>query len=204
VVRVWTISAAAGVDGRSIATALAQTLDIPMLDRQALLKLFGESGTTEDMDARVTSRLQRLGLEYAAWFGAAQAAQELSFLTQLAERGRKLMGRLGHTRCVILAPAAVGAIDETESALHTRVWAPIDWRVDRLARERMLNAHEARDRVRELDRTQRQFASRLFNLDLDDPHRFSLVVNAREVGREPAVRAILAAGGAPQPETVQI
>jgi hypothetical protein len=85
VVRVWTISAAAGVGGRSIATALAQTL--PMLDRQALLKLFGEDGTTEDLDARVTSRLQRLGLEYAAWFGAAQAAQELSFLMQLASAG---------------------------------------------------------------------------------------------------------------------
>jgi hypothetical protein len=204
VVWVWTISAEAGVGGRSIATALAQTLDIPMLDRQALLKLFGEEGTTEDLEARVTGRLQRLGLEYAAWFGAAQAGQELSFLMQLAERGRELMGRLGHTRCVILAPAAVGALADTESALHTRVWAPLDWRVDRMAQERMLSAHEARDRVRELDRTQRQFASRLFNLDLDDPHRFSLVVNARELGREPIVRAILAAGGAPQPETVEI
>jgi hypothetical protein len=50
-----------------------------------------------------------------------------------------------------------------------------------MARERLLNADGARDRVRELDRTQRQFASRLFNLDLDDPHRFSLVVNAREI-----------------------
>jgi hypothetical protein len=196
VVRVWTISAAAGVGARWIAEALAGRLDIPMLDRDALMELSGESGTAADVDQRVYNRLQTLGLEFAAGFGAVQAAQEISFLTGLSARGRSLLEEVGHSRCVIYAPSAAGALQEHDSALHTRLWAPFDWRVENFARMHMLNADDAKHQVKQLDRVQKQFASRLFDIDLDDLSRFSVAINARVVARERIVETLLGAGGA--------
>ncbi len=194
-VRVWTISAQSGVDGRRVATELADTLQIPLLDRDALLELTGQGGTADDLDDHMYNRVQQLGLTFAANFGAVQATQELQFLTELGERSREVMKRLGHERCVILAPSAVGAMPDHDQALHVRLWAPIEWRIERYAGMCMVSAAEAKHRVRELDRVQGEFASRLYQLDLNDLHRFDVAFNARTVDPRRLVAAILAAGG---------
>lgn len=80
-VRLWTISAEAGLGGRQVAVAVAEALDIPMLDRAALLELSGDGETLEQVDDRLHGRLQTLGLVYAAGFrcrrsvGGADCAQ---------------------------------------------------------------------------------------------------------------------------------
>lgn len=197
-VRLWTISAEAGVGGRQVAQAVAEALDIPMLDRAALLELSGEGETLEQVDSRLHGRLQTLGLVYAAGFGAAEALEELTALNRLSERGRDVLEQLGHERCVIYAPSAA-ALVQNPSALHARLWAPLEWRIDRYARDHVINAENARDQVRQLDRLQHEFAHRLFDLDLDDLRRFTVAINASLLGHDQTVAALLSAGGAGRP-----
>jgi hypothetical protein len=170
-----------------------------MLDRAALLELAGERGSVEDVDDHLHGRLQTLGLQYAAVFGATEALDELTALGRLSERGRDVLRQLGHERCVIYAHSVAGALQDHESALHVRLWAPVDWRVDHYARLHVVSAEQARDRVRQLDRLQRDLAAQLFDLDVDDLRRFTVAINARQVGLDQIVAAILSAGGAEHP-----
>ncbi len=194
-VRLWTISAEAGLGGRQVAVAVAEALDIPMLDRAALLELSGDGETLEQVDDRLHGRLQTLGLVYAAGFGAAEALEELTALNRLSERGRDVLEQLGHERCVIYAPSAV-ALVQNPAALHVRLWAPLEWRIESYARDHVVSAEKARDQVRQLDRLQHEFAHRLFDLDLDDLRRFTVAINASLMGRDQIVAALLSAGGA--------
>lgn len=195
-IRVWTISAEAGIGGRAVAEAVASTLEIPMLDRAALLELSGEGGSVEDVDSHLHGRLQTLGLQYATVFGASEALDELTALERLSARGRDVLQQLGHERCVIYAHSAAGALQDHDSALHVRLWAPVDWRVERYARLHAVNAEQARDRVRQLDRLQRDLATQLFDLDVDDLRRFTLAIDARRVGPDQIAAAVLGAGAA--------
>jgi hypothetical protein len=196
VVRVWTISAEAGVGGRKIADALAASLGIPMLDRAALLELSGEGGSVEDVDSRLHGRLQTLGLQYAAVFGATEALDELTALERLSQRGRDVLKQLGHERCVIYAHSVAGALEDHESALHLRLWAPVEWRIEHYAHDHVVSVEDARDRVHQLDRLQRDLATHLFDLDVDDLRRFTLAMNASRVSGDHIVAAVLGAGGA--------
>lgn len=121
--------------------------------------------------------------------------EELTALNRLSERGRDVLEQLGHERCVIYAPSAV-ALVQNPAALHVRLWAPLEWRIESYARDHVVSAEKARDQVRQLDRLQHEFAHRLFDLDLDDLRRFTVAINASLMGRDQIVAALLSAGGA--------
>jgi hypothetical protein len=167
-----------------------------MLDRESLLHLTGETESLEDVDRHLYRGVRKLGLQFAVGFGAAEAAQELTFLKQLATTSRPAWEELGHSRCVIYAPSAMGALSDHCSALHVRMWAPFDWRVEQYARGHVCSAAKARDEVKKLDRLQHDFARQLFGLNLDDLHRFGLAIDASLMDRDRIVETLLSAGGA--------
>lgn len=79
--------------------------------------------------------------------------------------GVVLMGRGGN---LILGP---------ERGFHIRVVCPIEHRIENLVKYKSLGPKEARTIIERSDNIRREFISKVFKVDLDNPHYYDLVIN---------------------------
>jgi hypothetical protein len=122
--RIWTISAAAGVGGERIAAELAAVAGVSLFDFRALSSLAGDQlgdvPDLADLEERVGGRLNAIGLSLAMiGSGSALAVSELEFRRTLPELGRAVLGgEAVRSSCVILAPSAFLGLRDHVSAIH--------------------------------------------------------------------------------------
>ena len=133
--RIWTISAEAGAGGERVAAELAAVAGVSLLDFKALSSLaqdrIGDVPDLADLEERVGGRLNAIGLSLAMiGTGSALAVSELEFRRTLPELGRAVLGEAARSPCVILAPTAYLGLRDHESAIHVRIHAPLEWRIN--------------------------------------------------------------------------
>jgi len=80
-------------------------------------------------------------------------------------------------RLVVVSPSVTHQLPVTGCGLRVRLTAPLKHRVSRVAAEENLAPAVAERRVRDYDREMRARIQTLYNLDLDEPTNFDLVVN---------------------------
>jgi cytidylate kinase-like protein len=142
---VWTIDAEPGTGGRDIARRLAEAVDVPLVDGLR----------AED----AAGRLVRYGLAFGLATGAAcELALELDRLKECRAALERAASTAARTPCVILGPAAHGALAGHPSALHVEIRAPRDWRTRRLAATRCVPLARARRELARADRRRRRAA----------------------------------------------
>jgi cytidylate kinase len=76
-----------------------------------------------------------------------------------------------------------------------RLRGPLDRRIDEYRREHVVDRRCAEKAVRRDDHLQHAWVRTLYDADVDDPGRFSLVLDASRFTTERIVEILLAAGG---------
>jgi hypothetical protein len=197
---VWTISAQEGTGGARIAAALAAAADVSLVDRETLALLVHEADPAlpelDDLEGRFGGRLKLLSLSTAMTAGSVDAFLEVELRQKLPTIGRAVIGQAARSPCVIHAGAGFAALPEDHpSAIHVRVWAPLAWRITAYQREQIVDRHCAEKALKCDDQRQKDLVRSLYHVDLDDPRRFSLVLDASRFSPDRIVEILLAAGG---------
>lgn len=94
--------------------------------------------------------------------------------------GVVLIGRGAHVICANLS-----------HALHVRLIAPLEARVQHIADYFKLSEKEAAEYVERTDRVRKQYIRRYFGEDVADPHQYHLVINSGKVGYQEAAKIIV-------------
>jgi cytidylate kinase-like protein len=196
---VWTISAQEGTGGTRIASGLAEAAHVPLLDREGLALLAHEVEPTlpalDDLEARF-GRFTMLSLSAALSVGAAEAFHEVELRQKLPALGRAVLGEAARSSCVIYAPAAFAALSDHPSAIHVRLCAPLECRIASYRREHLVDRRCADKELRRADHRMQAWVKSLYRANIDDAHRFSLVLDTSRFSPERIVEILLAATGA--------
>ena len=94
--------------------------------------------------------------------------------------GVVLIGRGAHIICANLS-----------HALHVRLVAPLDSRIQHIADYLGLSEKEAAEYVHKHDRDRMQYVRRYFGADITNPHHYHLAINSGKVGYEETARIIV-------------
>jgi Cytidylate kinase-like family len=196
--RVWTISAEAGAGGERVAADLAAAAEVPLLDFKALSSLMPEElGDVPDLahlEERVGGRLNAIGLSLAMiGTGSALALSELEFRRTLPELGRAVLGEAARTSCVILAQSAFLGLRDHVSAIHVRIHAPLEWRIDAYQRDNVVDRAAAERAVKHDDHMTRTWVKTMYHANMDDYSLFSVVVDASRFSTQQVVEMLVAA-----------
>jgi cytidylate kinase len=128
--------------------------------------------------------------------GSVDAFKELQLRNTLPELGRAVVSEAANRACVILAPAAFAALQEHPSAIHIRLHASLDWRIENYQRENLVDRRCAEKTLKRDDHLTNTWVKTLYHLDIDDPRHFSIVLDASRLSTDRLVDVLLAAGGA--------
>jgi hypothetical protein len=196
--RIWTISAAAGAGGERIAADLAEAAGVPLLDFKVLSSLLPDElrdvPDLAHLEERVGGRLNAIGLSLAMiGTGSALALSELEFRRTLPELGRAVLGEAARSSCVILAQSAFLGLRDHVSAVHVRIHAPLEWRIDAYQRDNVIDRGAAERAVKHDDHMTRTWVKTLYHANLDDYSLFSVVLDASRLSPERVVEMLIAA-----------
>jgi len=196
--RVWTISAEAGVGGERVAADLAAAAGVSLMDFKALSgmapDLLGGVPDLADLEERVGGRLNAIGLSLAMiGTGSAEAVSELEFRRTLPELGRTLLSEAARSSCVVIAPSAYLALRDHVSAVHVRIHAPLDWRIGAYQRDHVVDRGAAERAVKHDDQITRTWVKTLYHVNLDDYALFSVVLDASRFSSQRIVDMLIAA-----------
>jgi hypothetical protein len=196
--RVWTISAAAGAGGERIAADLADAAGVSLVDFKALSSLasdrLGDVPDLASLEARVGGRLNAIGLSLALIGTASGVAEsELEFRRTLPELGRAVLGEAARSPCVILAPSAYLGLRDHVSAIHVRIHAPLEWRIDAYRRDNVVDRGAAERAVKHDDHMTRTWVKTIYHTNLDDYSLFSVVIDASRFHSQRIVEMLMAA-----------
>jgi cytidylate kinase len=97
-----------------------------------------------------------------------------------------------HGGGVILGRGAAFMVRGQKGNLAVRFTAPLEWRIENMAKAAEITAAEARSRIHEIDSARRAFIRNYFSADIDDPRNFDLVINNEFMDVEDSVAVIRA------------
>jgi hypothetical protein len=195
---VWTISAQEGTNGARIAAELALAAGVSLLDRESLAVMAHEADPALPQLDEVQSRFGRftmLSLSTAISVGSAEACKEVELRHRLPDLGRAVLGEAARSSCVIYLPAAFAALQEHPAAIHVRLRAPLECRLAAYQREHLVDRRAAEKALKREDNRMQAWVRSLYHADIDDPQRFSLVLDASRFSHDRIVETLLAAGG---------
>jgi cytidylate kinase len=86
--------------------------------------------------------------------------------------------------CILIGRGSCIILEDVPSLISFRLIAKDSVRLERLEKEFSWNEKQARQRVEESDTNRKGFHKSFFNVDLDDPTRFHLVMNTGILGVE--------------------
>jgi hypothetical protein len=197
---VWTISAQPGTPGVEVAVGLSARAGVPLFDRKSLQPIVHEFspelGDLDDVEGRFGGRLNALALGAAMSFAAPAAFGEYELRRKLPDLGRRVLGDVARHSAVIFAAAAASALADHASAVHARLWAPKGWRVAAYSRSELVDREKAAHEVGHADHVERAWVHALFDVRVDDPTLYTVVLDASRLPVDRIVGVLLAAADA--------
>ena len=113
----------------------------------------------------------------------------------MPELGRKVIDEVARRPAVILSAAAAQALPDHPGAVHARLWAPKEWRVAAYSRTEVANRASAAREVAHADHVERAWIRALFDVRVDDPALYTVVLDASRLAPDRIVDLLLAAAG---------
>lgn len=186
-IRPWiTISRCFGSGGGEIAQRLSARLNYEIFDREIVDTLVRESAfrsaILESLDERDRSSLE-------IWIEGLLRGR----LVDKEDYLRSLIRVIGvialHGHAIIVGRGA-NLILDSDRGIHVRIVAPLDQRIETIARIRSMAPDEARKLVEQVDEERAAFIRRHFHRQIEDPLSYDLVVNSARLGVGTAVELI--------------
>ena len=181
---VITISRQLGTGGEDLARQLADRLGFALVDRVGLEQLVLTYGLDEqdlgEIQERPPTLWQRLLSDRRLYLELVE-----SFVKDMAEQENLiLLGRGG--QC---------AFQDTADALHVRLVASEEARLELLSRGEHLDRHALLEQLRQSERDQQRFIDYLYGRHIDDPLLYDLVIRTDRMDAEACLQVVVQAVG---------
>jgi cytidylate kinase len=167
------VSRLPGSGGRLFANRLAESLKIDFFDREIVHEIAESAHLSE---ALVNSLDERVRSQLGEWVRMLEDERHLwpyEYLHHLS----KVIGTIArHGRAVILGRGAGFLLAQGE-CLRVLVVAPLETRVQRIARKLKLNDVEARRQVLRLENDRKAFIRKYFHAEMTEPSWYDVVFN---------------------------
>lgn len=176
---VITISRQMGSLGCQISEEIARSLDYRVVWREVINEAAIRAGVPEVALATI-DELDLLGIRPSVQARKAYHSAVSTFMKELASEGNVIIiGRAGQ---VILR--------EFVNTFHVRLYAPFEIRVERIARRHQVSLETARVQVNASDESRRQYLKKYYNVRLDDPELYDLMLNTAHINPETAASTV--------------
>lgn len=183
---VITVSREPGSGGGIVAKKVAEQLGLDLFHGEIIQKI----AESADTSSRILETLDEKGLSVLDdWISTLVNRRHL-WPDQYLKHLMKVIGTIGkHGRAVIVGRGA-NFILPREVRFRVRIVAPLDTRVQNVAREFGVSSEEARRRVLRTESDRRAFGRKYFHADITDPVNYDLVINTGTLSIDAAVEAI--------------
>lgn len=172
---VVTISRQLGSLGFEIGNLVADCLGYHVVWRELINEAALRSGTP-DVALAVIDELGLLGMAPTPKNSTAYLQAVRTIVLELAGKGNVvLVGRAGQR---ILA--------DYPGTVHVRLIAPLDLRIQRIAREQKISVDAARAQIEASDRSRRLYLKRYYQADWEDASLYDLLINTGRISSREA------------------
>jgi len=194
-----TISRQTGSGGTYIGYLAAKKLGFRYLDREILQQTASETGIEprmlESFDGRSVSLLERIINSFCV--GTPEVPGTPTFRKPIYNKDlfalqsgiiRQIAGRCSS---VIVGRGGFYILKDMPGVLHVFVHAPLDYRVERIMKEKKMAEKDARAMVQESDRTRTKFIRDMTGTDWTDARNFHLCLDARAISLDEGADMIM-------------
>jgi len=174
-----TISGYMGCGVPEIAHNVATGLNLEIYDDQELLELAPKVGIlSEDLEA-----LRNPGFFSRLFRNSPQVYMDYmdAIIYEISRRGEGVI--IGHGSHILL--------QDFGCALHVRINAPEAARLEIIRKQGELDVDAARKLLQKTDNKQRKFSRLAFDMDLDDPDLYDLILNSAKIGYETIAKLVM-------------
>lgn len=176
---VITISRQMGSLGRQVADEISLRLNFRVVWREVINEAASRAGVPEVALATI-DELDLLGIRPSIEARKAYHDSVRDIMHELArEDNVVIVGRAGQ---VIL--------QGYDNALHVRLYAPIDMRIERIAQRQGISQETARGLVEASDLSRQRYLKKYYHARLDDPYLYDMMINTAHLTSE-AVASIV-------------
>jgi cytidylate kinase len=196
-----TISRQYMAGGSDVARRVAEALGWTVVDNALIDTVAERSGfapeDVQSLEETVPSFLERFAQSSALsspenLLSTPSAINEPATL-ELAHITRNVIEELsGQDRLVFVGRATAAVLASERDAIHVRLVASFESRVQNAMRQLELGDEEARSVVEERDRGRERYHMELFDRDWSDPVNYHIVLNTEILGRDGAAELIVA------------
>lgn len=196
-----TISRQYMAGGSDVARRVAEALGWTVVDDALIDTVAERSGfapeDVQSLEETVPSFLERFAQSSALsspenLLSTPSAINEPATL-ELAHVTRNVIEELsGQDRLVFVGRATAAVLASERDAIHVRLVASFESRVQNAMRQLELGDEEARSVVEERDRGRERYHMELFDRDWSDPVNYHIVLNTEILGRDGAAELIVA------------
>lgn len=194
------ISAAYGASGSRIGPELAQRLAVPFIDRAIALEVAErldvsvDEAMAQEEPSSGSGLLQRLLSGFAGGdvsgapapvFADEVTAEDFHQASQEALRVQAEKGE-----GVILGRGAVAGLRDDPRVLRVRLTGPVTKRIEHAMRLGQLDRETAERALRRLDRAHAEYLRRFYDVDINDPGLYHLMLDATAFPEEFCVETI--------------
>jgi cytidylate kinase len=198
------ISAAYGTRSGQIGPKLAERLGVPFVDRAIALRVAGRLDVSIDEAVKHWEPAPRSFVErmVSAFLGAdtvAPVGPPPDIVTpedfrQATER--VVLEQAATGAGVILGRGAVAVLHDNPAVLRVRLSGPADRRLEQAVHTSGLSESDARDTMHHLDRYHAEYLKQFYGVDIDDPSRYHLTIDATAFDNDACVSLMVVAAHA--------
>ena len=184
---VITVSRERGSGGTIVADHVAGRLGYTLLHRDVIDRISQSTGTRRQI---IESLDERVKPQVTIWFESMlnlNYVDSSDYVRNLLETITSI-ARLGG---VVVVGRGANFMIPLHEALHVRIVAPRELRVQRVMETTGKARREAEREVDEVDHERREFVRHLAGRDIDDPRAYDLVVNTGELSIEAATGLVV-------------
>lgn len=170
---VITISRLPGADASQIAKQLSEDLKIDAFDQEIIEEIAKNTNTSKKVVATLDEQDSGIVKEWLAFLSTERQVWPYEYIEQLT-RVISTIGAHGHA--VILGRGASYILPK-EVCLRVLVVAPLEMRIQNVAKARGVSKKVAQRNVMRTESDRKAFIRRYFHADMMDPMNYDLVIN---------------------------
>jgi cytidylate kinase len=199
---VITISREMGSEGDKIAELLCEQLDYCRMDKAMLMQVAKEAGVDPDAITKleksftkrarlVSDEMTSLYRKQSSAFEKRGAVDDKTYAQVVQETMEELAGE---NNVLIVGRGGQMVLRDWPNALHVRLYAPVEVRVQRLVERDGMLPREAERRIKQSDEQKRQYIRHMFrNADWRNLKHYHLAIDTGRVSPEAAAQMIMLA-----------
>ena len=184
---VITVSSEPGSGGTIIAQEIAKRLDFDYFNRDIVEGI----ANSAEIRSSVIDTIEKERLSGIEDFIASLIKDQYLYPGIYLQHLLKVVGTIGkHGRAVIVGRGA-NFILPVQERFSVRVVAPLEVRIQNVAREYGVSENDAKRRIIGRESRRRAFVRQSFHEDIADPLNYDLIINTEKLSIQSAVKAVL-------------